>query len=139
MRVRLRDGQTGAGAEVSENQDGGYFHLSASLPDPWEREGLVASIADNDVALAVAESGDDADAFAALAEQFFKNQETSSEDVLKRYSNVVVEWSETPTDEETDEFNQPGRCRRKVSGAAPWHIARRGLRESRPSTLPRAA
>jgi hypothetical protein len=63
-----------ADAEVSENQDGGYFHLSASLPDPdWEREGLVASIGDNDVAvLAVTGAGTtEADTAFSLAEQFF--------------------------------------------------------------------
>jgi hypothetical protein len=101
-----------ADAEVSESQDGGYFHLSASLPDPdWEREGLVASIGDNDVAvLAVtgggdytSGSGDDAaDVAFSLAEMGFEAQETPSGDVLKQYGNVVVEWSETPTDEQTE-------------------------------------
>jgi hypothetical protein len=61
----------------------------------------VASIGDNDVAFAVTGSGDEADAYFSLVEMAFEARETPSEDVLEPYGNVVVEWSETPTDEET--------------------------------------
>jgi hypothetical protein len=94
-------------AEVSTNTDG-FFYLYSAVPEPvWEREGLVASIGDNDVAvLAVTGEGvsvtggsDEAGLVFSVAETGLEGQ---AEDLLKRYGNVVVEWGESPTDEQTE-------------------------------------
>jgi hypothetical protein len=100
-----------ADAEVSTNTDDGFFYIYSAVSEPvWEREGLVASIGDNDVAaLAVTGGGDsvtggrdEAGLAFSVAEMGFEGQETPSEDLLKRYGNVVAEWSETPKDEESE-------------------------------------
>jgi hypothetical protein len=41
-----------ADAEVSTNKQDGFFYLYSAVPEPvWERDGLAASIGDNDVAV----------------------------------------------------------------------------------------
>ena len=95
-------------AEVSTNKQDGFFYLYSAVPEPvWEREGLAASIGDNDVAvLAVTGEGvsvtggsDEAGLAFSVAEMGLKGR---AEDLLKRYGNVVVEWGEIPTDEQTE-------------------------------------
>jgi hypothetical protein len=98
-----------ANADVSTNPaDASFFSLDSAASEPvWEREGLVASIQDNEVALlAVTGEGasvtggrDEASLAFSVAEMGLEEQE--AKDLLKRYDNVVVEWSEAPTDEET--------------------------------------
>ena len=56
---------------------------------------------ENEATLAVMRSGSDAERLVPSAELLYEGMEAPSEDVLKRYGNVLVEWSETPTDEET--------------------------------------
>jgi hypothetical protein len=94
---------------VSTNPaDAFSFNLDSAVSEPvWKREGLVASIRDNDVALlavtgkgvSVTGGSDEAGLAFSVAEMGLEEQE--AKDLLKRYGNVVVEWSETPTDEET--------------------------------------
>jgi hypothetical protein len=98
-----------ASADVSTSPEDAFsFSLDSAVSEPvWEREGLVASIRDNDVALlAVTGEGvsvtggrDEASLAFSVAEMGLEEQE--AEDLLERYGNVVVEWSETPTDKET--------------------------------------
>jgi hypothetical protein len=86
-----------ANAEVTTNEDDLY-----SIADPiWEGEGLVTTIGENDAALAVMRSESDAQRLVSCAELFYEGMDTPSDDVLKWYGSVVVEWSEAPTDEET--------------------------------------
>lgn len=97
-----------ADAEVSTSTEDGFFYLYSAVSETvWEREGLEASIGDNDVAvLAVTGEGvsvtggsDEAGLAFSVAEMGLKGR---AEDLLKRYGNVVVEWGETPTDEQTE-------------------------------------
>ena len=97
-----------ADAEVSTNKQDGFFYLYSAVPEPvWEREGLAASIGDNDVAVvavtgegvSVTGGSDEAGLAFSVAEMGLKGR---AEDLLKRYGNVVVEWGEIPTDEQTE-------------------------------------
>ena len=97
-----------ADADVSTKSQDGFFRLYSAVPiRVWEREGLAASIGDNTVA-AVAVTGegasvtggtDEAGLVFSAAEMGLGDQ---AEELLKRYGNVVVEWSETPTDVQTE-------------------------------------
>jgi hypothetical protein len=97
-----------ADAEVSTTEVGFFYLYSAVSEAVWEREGLVASFEDNnDVAvLAVTGEGvsvtggsDEAGLAFSIAEMGLEGQ---AEDLLKRYGNVVVEWGEKPTNEQTE-------------------------------------
>ncbi len=97
-----------ADAEVSTNKQEGFFYLYSAVPERvWEREGLAASIGDNDVAVvavtgegvSVTGGSDEAGLVFSVAEMGLKGR---AEDLLKRYGNVVVEWGEIPTDEQTE-------------------------------------
>jgi hypothetical protein len=101
----LRD----ANADVSTNPEDAFpFGLDSAVSKPvWAREGLVASFGENVVALlavtgegvSVTGGSDEASLAFSVAEMGLEGQE--AKDLLKRYGNVVVEWRDTPTDEET--------------------------------------
>jgi hypothetical protein len=95
LRACLED----EGARVSTASDDLY---GVASDDVWEGDGMVVTIGENKAAVNVQRSEADAERLRASAEQIGEAflEGAPLDDVLKQQGNVVVEWSESPTDEE---------------------------------------